>query len=192
MLYGRGSASPIFKWYAALSLIGRFQSGPETGDWARLQRSSGFARHFLSFSESVGDLVISTRLIATSEATSSRPLKGTGFSPYIRDSRLATELSSRLSRPAVEPKRSGEPALSEVEWGPAVHFPLNQDPGKIDGRPSMGEALRSLLLNKATNPLTVISIPSLANKNNCELGRQQLQKQQSAVFEGYGLQPVHN
>src|SRR5580698_4105941 len=31
-------------------------------------------------------------------------------------------LSSRLSRRAVGPERSGEPALSEVEWGPAVSF----------------------------------------------------------------------
>jgi hypothetical protein len=47
---GEESASPIFNWYAALSLIGRFQSGPKTGELARLQMSSGFARHFVNFS----------------------------------------------------------------------------------------------------------------------------------------------
>ena len=114
--------------------------------WTRDRRlgeiagSSGFARHFLSFSESVGDLVISTRLIATSEATSSRPLKGTGFSPYIRDSRLATELSSRLSRPAVEPKRSERRACPErSRMGTCCSLSPQPRPGKnrrapLDGR----------------------------------------------------------
>jgi hypothetical protein len=34
--------------------------------------------------------------------------------------------------------------------------------------------------------------PSLVNTNNCEPDRPQLRNNKGAVFEGYGLQPVHN
>jgi hypothetical protein len=52
----------------------------------------------------------------------------------------------------------------------------------------MGEAQPEL----ATNPIDRNLHPSLVNRNNCEPGRPQLQKQQSAILERYGLQPVHN